>query len=190
MTSVYCLHSILKAVWGLVCLVPHFLVCSSFLSIILHCVRVEFQDEQTFRTISRNDLILSFHILTSGTLTWPQGGEVYMGQSSWHGSEFLNILKEEERLLLLTTLTFKMLQSSDITSESSLFIPWSTSFSYHFLVMHQQVRKPLNAHLDLVLEIENGYSDCSFKRATCPKCHVSTHVVFCRTMLCSSELYW
>lgn len=87
MTSVYCLHSILKAVWGLVCLVPHFLVCFSFLSIILHCVRVEFQDEQTFRTIYRNDLIRSFHILGFRDSHGAPGSRHL--QSSWHGSEHL-----------------------------------------------------------------------------------------------------
>lgn len=76
----------------------------------------------------------------------------------------LNIFEEEERLLLITALTFKVLQSSDITSESNVFIPLLPSFPYHFPMMHQQVREPLNEHPDFVLEIENGCADCSFER--------------------------
>lgn len=125
MTSVYCLHSILRAVWGRICLGPHFLVCSSTLSIILHYVRVEFQDEQNFRSARRNDLIQ--------TLTWPQGIEAHMGQSYRLGPELLNIFEEERRLLLLTAPTLKMLQNSGITSESNFFTPQSPSFSYRFL---------------------------------------------------------
>lgn len=63
MTSVYCLLPILNAVWGLVFIATHFLLCCSNLSIVLHWVRGEFQDEKNFRSINWNYLIEGFQFL-------------------------------------------------------------------------------------------------------------------------------